>query len=349
MTIRYVEGDIAGSDAPIIVNTVNCVGVMGAGVAKAVKGRFPEVFPRYEEACRQGRLRPGKIMISPTSDKRQVLNLVTKNHWRDPSRPEWVGGSLLLMNLWLTRKVPEACRIAMPFPGAGNGGMDPALVNRMIKVYLAPALAKGFELDIYGTDLPCEPGQVFYAGVGSRDTPDDILQLMREFGHLAGQEGWLLRSGGARGADRAFHDGARRSGMPSRIYLSETSRLGGDCLFATTPVHRDTVSTFHPRPDLMNPSGIELMARNACQVFGEDFTNPSRLVVCWTEGGGLKGGTAQAIRMAKAVGMPVLNFGKPELKGITPGEALVLARTLILQRESECGLAVRASHPEPAI
>ncbi|MFG6082897.1 macro domain-containing protein [Paracoccus litorisediminis] len=334
MSIEYVSGDIAQSDAGIIVNTVNCVGVMGKGVALAVKNAFPEIFPRYAEACKAGKLHPGGIMMLGTRDGRIVANLASKKHWRDPSQRQWAGGSLFFLNYWLDKKDIAPCRIAMPLPGAGLGGIDPQISHDMVRSWMAPALARGFSLDIYAPAMDFALGPIAYAGVGARETPADVLAVMRDFGGLAAAEGWLLRSGGARGADTAFHDGAKALKVKSEIFLPEEKSWGGDYRFATTDVHYRIMRALHPTPEKLTGIALELMARNGCQVYGQDFTNPSRVVVCWTEGGKDKGGTAQAIRLAGAAGIPILNLGRPDLKGITASAAFALARDMVVERES---------------
>ena len=71
--------NVARSDAEIIVNTVNCKGRMGKGVALAMKQRFPEIMPAYEAACEEGRLRPGTMMVAKLNDDRRMVHLVTKD------------------------------------------------------------------------------------------------------------------------------------------------------------------------------------------------------------------------------------------------------------------------------
>lgn len=342
MLIDYQgQNNIAASDAKILVNTINCVGAMGAGVALAMKKRFPEIMPRYKEACDRKLISPGRIQVMSTNDGRLVVNLATKGDWRAPSRYEWAGASLMLMNHWLKLKNIEPCRIAIPLPGAGNGGLDPARSHFMVKTYLSEAIARGFELDIFGAAaepaIPDDP--IYYAGIGSRETPQAVLERMEEFGELASGEGWLLRSGGAVGADSAFHNGAKRAGVQSQIFLADKRKAkGGDFLYDTKDVHFNLMRVFHPRPDALKPFAAELMARNGCQLFGVDFTNPTRLVVCYTEGGAMKGGTAQALRMAQSGGIPALNFGDPKFANISATEAIEVAREMIQEREIRIGL-----------
>lgn len=343
MSINYLgTADIANSDAHILVNTINCVGVMGAGVALAMKKRFPEIMPRYKEACQKKLITPGRLQVLPTNDKRLVVNLATKDDWRDASRYEWVGAGLMLMNHYLKVRNIEPCKIAMPLPGAGNGGLDMARSHFMVRTYLSEAIKRGFTLDIYGTNCAFEitDDPDCYAGIGSRETPQHILTRMTDFGALAVEEGWRLRSGGAIGADSAFHDGAKSCDARSEIFVANKGKAGKDpdFLFDTRDVHYNLMQVFHPKPDALSSFARELMARNGCQLFGVDFKNPTRLVVCYTEGGSLKGGTAQALRMAQSAGIPILNFGDPKFANISATEAIEVAREMVEERRVQIGL-----------
>ena len=87
--IRYIEGDIFNSPAQVVVNTVNTVGVMGKGIAKEYKDRYPEMFRLYKEACRNKKLTIGKLMLWYGED-RWILNFPTKEDWRGKSKIEYI-------------------------------------------------------------------------------------------------------------------------------------------------------------------------------------------------------------------------------------------------------------------
>src|SRR5437763_1772698 len=87
--IEYRHGDLLAADAEALVNTVNCVGVMGKGIALQFKQRFPDVYRQYRNACRRGEVRPGHVHVVPTGrpdPPRYVINFPTKRHWRGKSR-----------------------------------------------------------------------------------------------------------------------------------------------------------------------------------------------------------------------------------------------------------------------
>src|SRR3990170_3399712 len=87
--IEYKSGDILNEDVEALVNTVNCVGVMGRGIALQFKNAFPENFKAYAEACKKEELQPGRMFVYVTRQltyPRYIINFPTKRHWRGKSR-----------------------------------------------------------------------------------------------------------------------------------------------------------------------------------------------------------------------------------------------------------------------
>ena len=84
-SITYPKGNIFDSNSKTLVNTVNCVGVMGKGIALEYKLRYPEMFLNYEKSCEQKELFIGKLQLWKSSDK-WILNFPTKIHYKDPSQ-----------------------------------------------------------------------------------------------------------------------------------------------------------------------------------------------------------------------------------------------------------------------
>jgi O-acetyl-ADP-ribose deacetylase (regulator of RNase III) len=119
-----VHGDLFAQNVDAIVNPVNCVGVMGAGLALSFKTRFPSMFESYQSICKNGGLVPGTVHLSDVSidgAKRLVINLPTKLHWRDPSTVALVEAGLsALVDVAHERGLQS---IAMPALGCGLGGL----------------------------------------------------------------------------------------------------------------------------------------------------------------------------------------------------------------------------------
>lgn len=135
--IEYKTGDILAEDAEALVNTVNCVGVMGRGIALQFKKAWPENFKAYAAACRGDEVRPGGMFVFETRElmnPRYIINFPTKRHWRNKSRIEDIEAGLeALAEEIRTRDIRS---IAVPPLGAGLGGLDWAQVRKRIEVGL---------------------------------------------------------------------------------------------------------------------------------------------------------------------------------------------------------------------
>lgn len=140
--------NIVHSNADCLVNTVNCVGVMGKGVALAFKTTFPQIMGPYQSACRTGKILPGTANLYPLRVKNGRLThwaaFASKNHWRNPSEYEWI--KTALANLALNAKAAGVHSIALPPVGCGNGGLNWDLVKPMVLESLSE-----FNLEIYAT------------------------------------------------------------------------------------------------------------------------------------------------------------------------------------------------------
>jgi hypothetical protein len=166
---------------------------------------------------------------------------------------------------------------------------------------------------------------IHYTGIGSRETPGEILQAMESFAADAGRGGLVLRSGGAIGADSAFEAGAKRGEGAMQIFLPWPYFGGSD-----SPFRRPTFEAMqiagdvHPAWDRLSRAVKLLHGRNAHQVLGPGLDEPSDFVACWTPDGALNesscgrstGGTATAIRVASRNRVPVLNLRDPHCMGI---------------------------------
>lgn len=149
----------------------------------------------------------------------------------------------------------------------------------------------------------------FYTGIGSRETPQKMLDFMIETAILLDWDGYTLRSGGAEGADSAFAQGATESGhYPPEIYLPWKGFNGNTSPLLPSPEAFELAAKYHPAWNRCRRGARALHARNCHQVLGKDLKTPSEFVVCWTPDGSGSGGTGQAIRIAKAHKIPVYDL-----------------------------------------
>lgn len=145
-----------------------------------------------------------------------------------------------------------------------------------------------------------------YTGIGSRQTPEEVLKVIREMSKLLSNKGYLLRSGAADGADRAFESYTRNK----EIWVPWLGFNGSKSQHLPSPQAFELVATIHPKWNTLNDAAKRLHARNAHQVLGANLASPSKFVICWTPLGETVGGTATAIKLALNRSIPVLNLGK---------------------------------------
>ncbi|GAA0307163.1 type II toxin-antitoxin system antitoxin DNA ADP-ribosyl glycohydrolase DarG [Rhodovulum strictum] len=122
---EYKTGDILAEDAEALVNTVNCVGVMGRGVALQFKNAFPSNFEEYARACKRDEVRPGHMFVVETgqlTSPRYIINFPTKRHWRGKSRMEDIEAGLRDLQRVIREKNIRS--IAIPPLGSGLGGLN---------------------------------------------------------------------------------------------------------------------------------------------------------------------------------------------------------------------------------
>jgi len=137
--IKYVEGDFFDYDTDIRINTVNCVGVMGAGVALAFKNKYPDMYREYVSVCKNNQIEPGKPHVWSSGDlfskALTIINFPTKIHWRDNSEYEYIEKGLQWLQDYLQDK--QNISISLPALGCGHGGLDWSYVKKLIEKYLS--------------------------------------------------------------------------------------------------------------------------------------------------------------------------------------------------------------------
>lgn len=150
----------------------------------------------------------------------------------------------------------------------------------------------------------------FYAGIGSRETPQEILNYFIKLGKYFAKQGLVLRSGGAQGADKAFEVGCDSVSGQKEIYLPWKGFEGSSSsLIVSDPNAFKIAEAFHPYWRNLSVGTKKLQARNSHQVLGWDLETPSSFVVCWTVNGTGSGGTGQAIRIANEYNVPIFDVG----------------------------------------
>lgn len=132
--LEVKQGNLLEEDAQALVNAVNCVGVMGKGIALQFKHAFPENFQQYKKACDAKEVQPGRMFTVPTGkllNPKYIINFPTKRHWREKSKIEYVQTGLKA----IVAEVQQLgiTSIAIPALGCGNGGLDWLAVKPLIE------------------------------------------------------------------------------------------------------------------------------------------------------------------------------------------------------------------------
>jgi len=154
-----------------------------------------------------------------------------------------------------------------------------------------------------------------YAGIGSRETPAEILEAMKRIAGQLEKQDFVLRSGGADGADLAFESGVsdpanKEIYLPWRAFNKRQDWDG--CIWNYTDEHEKIAARHHPKWIWLRQGVKKLHTRNVAQVLGADCSSPADLVICWTPDGRASGGTGQAMRIAEFYGIPIHNLYDPE-------------------------------------
>lgn len=151
----------------------------------------------------------------------------------------------------------------------------------------------------------------YYTGIGSRETPQDVLDIFKSVAKYLAKKDYILRSGGAEGSDEAFEKGCDECEGYKEIYLPWKGFEGSNSnLIVNDPKAFDIAERFHPYWHNLSQGARKLQARNSHQVLGRDLNVLSKFIICWTKNGKGQGGTGQALRIAKHYSIPVFDAGK---------------------------------------
>ena len=134
MPITYATMNMFDVEADVIVGTMNCVGIAGKGVALQLKQKFGQEFMApYLNLCKKNILRPGTCQFQKGTTQ-DFIYFATKDHWRDPSKLEWIESGLENMRRQIEMRELES--VVMSWPGCGNGGLSRTDVKPLLEKYL---------------------------------------------------------------------------------------------------------------------------------------------------------------------------------------------------------------------
>lgn len=157
---------------------------------------------------------------------------------------------------------------------------------------------------------------MIYAGIGSRSTPDAVIDKMIALGKHMATQGHLLRSGAADGADVAFEHGCDLAGGDKEIWLPWRNFNGSSSTLIVAQLPMPVVekakaiaASVHPAWGRCSNAAKYLHARNVFQILGKDFETPADKVICWTPRGEYVGGTATAMRLADKHNIEIVKLG----------------------------------------
>lgn len=156
MAIKQINGNIFNSKCQTIVNTVNCVGVMGKGIALVHKLRYPKMYEEYKKHCKNKLIKTGSLWLyNKQENSPWILSFPTKFHWKYPSKIEWIEQGL--QKFVDTYEKKGIISIAFPLLGTHNGGLDTNKVRKLMTEYLGKC---NIDIEIYDYD-PNAPDDLF--------------------------------------------------------------------------------------------------------------------------------------------------------------------------------------------
>ncbi len=143
-----IKGNIFNTKKDVLVNTVNCAGVMGKGMALECRLRFPEMFKEYKKKCGEGLMSPGVLHLYSHSEP-MILNFPTKQHWKDPSKESYIIDGLVQFQKLAKREKIKS--IAFPLLGASLGKLNKNKVINIMQSSLSN-LSQEIDIEIYDFD-----------------------------------------------------------------------------------------------------------------------------------------------------------------------------------------------------
>lgn len=334
--LTFAKGNILNSDAELLVNPVNTIGVMGAGLAEQFKKKFPNNFKSYQDHCSKVESFKEYKFHATQEKGKHIFNFASKENWRNFSSLEYIRRSLIYLVIYLERHPVKS--IAIPPVGCGLGGLAEKNVLHLI-LYFLRQVPYPLEIQLYGfrTIKPLVKTHILkhydlsyrnvdkYTGVGSRELTKQGAAMVRDVANALYEHQYILSTGdAAQGCDDVFWDqtpdGYKKRYGPfgKTVYSVQTCVI--DPEQPSYEIANRIAGLTHPAwrwiPDWMK----ELHTRNVFQVLGEQVNCPSEFLVCWTPDGAEScsetskktGGTGTAIRVADTFGVPVFNLQRSD-------------------------------------
>ena len=305
--MRY--GDLYNSDTKYKCFTANSIInkdgalVMGKGNALSVKNKYPDIDKRF------GNQIENKSLFGCRLDKdTNIIAFQTKVDWKENSYLDIIKYSVSKLNVFAKYIInTDDNIIGLPFPGINNGNLNENMV-----------ISSLLDLTSYNITVWKDKPNMFFTGIGSRETPDDIGKILTTFCNIMTRGGYVLRSGGAGGADRQCEDGVYNN--HKEIYIPWKGFNKSESELYTKEDSEEVIQIArenHPAYEYLKPPVKKLMNRNVYQVLGYDLNKPSEFIICYTSDGckhhkdrtNKTGGTGLAISVASKNNIPIINLG----------------------------------------
>ena len=309
--IRY--GDLYKSDMEYKCFTANSTLnknnelIMGKGNALTVKEMYPELPKVFGNKIKDKSLFGISLDVNTN-----IIAFQTKIDWKENSTVDIIKNSISKLNDFAMNVSPSS--IGIPFPGINNGKLNENLV-----------ISQLLELKHSNTYIWKSKPDKFFTGIGSRETPKWVGLVLSKFTNYLTSRGYVLRSGGAPGADTFCESGVtntliKDSNDFKEIYIPWKGFNGSDSNLYTNEDSNEVIAIAednHPAYKYLTPPIKKLMNRNVHQVLGKDLNKPSEFVICYTEDGckshttrtNKTGGTGLAISVASKNNIPIINLG----------------------------------------
>lgn len=312
--IRY--GDLYKSDMGYKCFTANSTLnksnelIMGKGNALTVKEMYPELPKVFGNKIKDKSLFGISLDVNTN-----IIAFQTKIDWKENSTVDIIKNSISKLNDFAINVYPSS--IGIPFPGINNGKLNENLV-----------ISQLLELKHSNTYIWKSKPDKFFTGIGSRETPKWVGLVLSKFTNYMTSRGYVLRSGGAPGADTFCESGVtntliKDSNDFKEIYIPWKGFNGSDSNLYTLEDSEEVIAIAennHPAYKYLKPQVKKLMNRNVYQVLGKDLNTPSEFVICYTNDGckshttrtNKTGGTGLAISVASKNNVPIINLGNTD-------------------------------------